>query len=204
MGPAILPLLQPAANSPDAEIQAVAQELVRKFTEHGQERAIRRLMAIRTLGERREQAALPLLHALQDSPVLFVGDYARRALARINGVPCAADLSAKLAGNVALMPADAALVGQSSGLNTQPLTIASIVDAALADDARGNMALLPGAAPPGKPDAKALERRAAEQVMALLEPRGRSPPGCRHRRLQRRQGRRGRTGLAGPGDPRPV
>jgi hypothetical protein len=170
MGPTILPLLQPATASPDAEVAAVAQDLVKKFSERGQERAIRRLMAIRTLGERKEKAALPLLNTLKDSQVLFVGDYARRSIAQINGekyVP--ADLSDKLAGDVGLMPAEAALVGQSSGLNTQPLTIAAVVEAALANDARGDMPLMPGAAGPGKPDAKALERRVSGQLLALLE-----------------------------------
>jgi hypothetical protein len=170
MGPTILPLLKPATQSPDPEVAAVAQELVKKFSERGQERSIRRLMAIRTLGERGEKGALPLLNTLKDSRELFVGDYARRAVARINDeryVP--ADLSEKLASDVALLPGDAALVGQSWGLDAQPLTIGSLVGAALANDSGGRMALVPGAAPAEKPDAKMLERRVSERLLALLE-----------------------------------
>jgi hypothetical protein len=170
MGPAILPLLQPAAQSPDAEVAAVAQDLVKKFNERGQERAIRRLMAIRTLGERKEKGALPLLHTLKESRELFVGDYARRAIAQINGEKYEpADMTEKFAGDVALLPGDAALVGQCSGLDAEPLTIAALVKAALANDPRGRMALVPGVAAAERPDARTLEKRVSERLLTLLE-----------------------------------
>ena len=167
MGPAILPLLKPALASPDAEVAAVAEELTKKFSDRGQERAIRRLMAIRTLGERKENEALGLLEGLKDSKELFVGEYARRSIAQIKGEKyMPADLTAKLAGDVALLPGDAALVGQSSGLNMERLTLGAMAEAAWANEG-ATLQRIPGAA--AKPDVRGLERKASEELLTLLE-----------------------------------
>ena len=49
--------------------------------------AVRRLMAIRTLGELKDKSALPALEKLTDSKEMFVADYAKRAIANIEGKP---------------------------------------------------------------------------------------------------------------------
>lgn len=48
-----------------------------------QVKAVRRLMAIRTIGEKKYKQCLPLLRKLTESKVPFEADYARRAIARI-------------------------------------------------------------------------------------------------------------------------
>lgn len=50
-----------------------------------QARAVRRLMAIRTIGENKYKEAMPLLLKLTESKVPYEADYARRAIARIEG-----------------------------------------------------------------------------------------------------------------------
>ncbi len=114
MGPPVISQLKPAMNSKDPEVAAVAADLVKRFTEHGQERAIRRLMAIRTLGERQEKEALPLLKTLLDSKELFVADYAERAMAQIEGKPLEPiDHRKEFAGDVALLPKNLSIVFQA-------------------------------------------------------------------------------------------
>ena len=55
MGPSILPQLQGAMGSGNPEVRAVAAEIGRQFESKGKERTVRRLMAIRTLGEPRAE-----------------------------------------------------------------------------------------------------------------------------------------------------
>ena len=172
MGPAILPLLKPLAESKDAEVAAVAGDLVKRLGERGQARAIRRLMAIRTLGERKEKGALPLLNSLKDSKELLVGDYARRAIAQINGEKLEpVNLWAKLEGDLALLPADAAVVGQTSGLNDRRMTIASVIEKAVADSVADmyDVPVMPDRPAPEKPDAPKMIRQASEKLLAALE-----------------------------------
>lgn len=129
MGPEAIEKLRPAMTSPDAEVAAVASALVKQFTERAQERSIRRLMAIRTLGERREQGALPLLKSLAESKELFVAEYALRAAAQIEGKEYeTANLAAAFARDLSLMPAETGMVGQFRAQGGQPVTIQSLVE----------------------------------------------------------------------------
>src|SRR5207253_10196799 len=51
--------------------------------------SVRRLMAIRTLGEMKKDEGLATLQSLVDSKEPFVGDYAKSAIASIQGKPIA-------------------------------------------------------------------------------------------------------------------
>jgi hypothetical protein len=77
--------------------------------------SVRRLMAIRTLGERKEAQATAPLQSLLDSKEPFVADYAKAALAAIQGQPAgraAAVAEARMA-DVWLLPSQIDLVGQA-------------------------------------------------------------------------------------------
>jgi len=79
-----------------------------------------RLMAIRTLGELGDEASLAVLGPLVDSNEPFVGSYARRSVAWIQGEdpePAAVIDAALLDADLALLPIDTQLVGQSRGLS---------------------------------------------------------------------------------------
>jgi hypothetical protein len=80
------------------------------------------------------------------------------------------DVSQKLARDLAILPPDAALLGQCSGLNLEPLTVRGIVTAALAQRTADNAA--PGRGGNGggnQPDARKLERQATAQVLKVVE-----------------------------------
>lgn len=74
-----------------------------------------RLMAIRALGELKDEAHLAVLEPLVDSDAPFVATYARRSIAWIKGedpAPPASIAPALLAKDVALLPPDATMAGQ--------------------------------------------------------------------------------------------
>lgn len=78
--------------------------------------SVRRLMAIRTLGEMKKAEAVEALRALADSKDPFVGDYAKAAIAAIAGKPAmraATPVKDRMA-DVWLLPAQSDLVAQLS------------------------------------------------------------------------------------------
>ncbi|HUU57979.1 MAG TPA: hypothetical protein VMZ50_00435, partial [Phycisphaerae bacterium] len=85
MGPAVLPQITPLLKSADPEVAARAEQIVQSLSGGAERTAVRRLMAIRTLGELKCAQALPALKDLTKSKELFVADYARRAAAAIEG-----------------------------------------------------------------------------------------------------------------------
>ncbi|MCK4625703.1 MAG: HEAT repeat domain-containing protein, partial [Phycisphaerae bacterium] len=87
MGPAVLPELRKAAKSSDPEISARAEKIIHGFSGKTSERVVRRLMAIRTLGEQKDRRAIPTLRKLLNSKALFEAEYARAAIAAIEGKP---------------------------------------------------------------------------------------------------------------------
>jgi hypothetical protein len=132
MGPAALPTLKGEEASNDPEVKTVATELVTRLEAHEKEREVRRLMAIRTLGERKEQGAVELLKGLEGSKELFVSEYAARAVARIEGKEFAVpDRRAAVAGDLKVVPGEASIVGQCVGITEKPVTIEGLVDSAL-------------------------------------------------------------------------
>ena len=130
VGPTALPQLKEAAKSEDVEVAQAAKALVEKATPKGQEAKIRRLMAIRTLGERKANEAIPALKALENSKVPFEADYARAALAAIDGktyTPALPDAK-QMAADLALLGDDVGAVVQFRALAGEPLRVAEIVD----------------------------------------------------------------------------
>ena len=63
-GPAVLPQLQEAAKSPDPETAAAVGGIIEQINLVAKAASVRRLMAIRTLGELKKPQALPALKAL--------------------------------------------------------------------------------------------------------------------------------------------
>jgi hypothetical protein len=169
IGPAAAPLLKSAQESKDPEVAAVANTLVKQFAEHGKERDVRRLMAIRTLGERKEKTALPTLKALIDSKDLFVSDYALRAVAQIEGNKLTRiDHRKELAADVKLLPKNLSFVGQATGLPGTALTLDKILDQAL-DPANQNP-FLGGPNAGGKnPDKKIMLARLTNKLLELID-----------------------------------
>jgi len=86
-GPTAIPALEKAAASDDPEVRTRAREILKGLSGGARAMAVRRLMAIRTLGELKKPQALPTLRALLKSKEPFVADYAQRAIAAIQGKP---------------------------------------------------------------------------------------------------------------------
>ena len=115
IGPAAVPALEKAARSDDPETSLRARELLRSMTGGAQAKAVRRLMALRALGELKEAEALPALRPLLESKDLFVADYARQAIAAIEGKPSARPrpTEADLWKDLCLLPARCGIVAQA-------------------------------------------------------------------------------------------
>jgi len=112
----VIPLLKPHAKSASPEVATRVQEIIAQLSTRAERKAIRRLMAIRTLGELKHRPAAPALKKLTASKELFVADYARRALAAIEGVPYSrkpAPLEQRLK-DVWMLPDSCAIVGQAA------------------------------------------------------------------------------------------
>jgi len=94
--------------------------------------AVRRLMAIRTLGELKKPEALPVLEELTKSQEMFVSEYARRAIATIGGKsfekPALSD--EQRAADLWLLPADCRVILQQTLAGAQSETIDALIDAA--------------------------------------------------------------------------
>jgi len=135
-GPAAVPQLTEALKSDDPEVASTAKELVDKATPKGQEAAIRRLMAIRTLGEMKSKEAIPALTKLEASKVPFEADYARAALAAIDGKKYAWPLpdNKQMAADLALLPEEVGAVAQIRALEGEPLKLADMVKLIAATD----------------------------------------------------------------------
>ena len=160
MGPSILPQLQGALTSKNPEVRAVAGEISRQFESKAKERTVRRLMAIRTLGERREKEALPLLRSMEESKEMFVGEYAQRAVAQIEGRPWESpDRSGVIKNDYLLLPQHTGIVGQTTGLTTVPVTLERLYG------------LMPGVAAVGggMPSQEDAVRKATAAMLPLLE-----------------------------------
>jgi hypothetical protein len=89
VGPAALPQLKVAVTDQDPEVASQARRLIEQLNVSGMARTVRRLMAIRTLGELKDAAALNVLKPLLNSEELFEADYAAQAIAAIEGKPFA-------------------------------------------------------------------------------------------------------------------
>ena len=84
-GPGAIPALQQETESDVIETSRRAKALIQEITADTKPASVRRLMAIRTLGERKERAGLDVLRPLLESKEPFVAEYAARAVALIDG-----------------------------------------------------------------------------------------------------------------------
>ena len=117
--------------------------------------AVRRLMAIRALGELKSATSLPALRALAGSKALFEADYAAAAIAAIEGKPYTRPKGAakELQKDVWMLPAECAMVAQIKLLPGRPVDYDAILK---------EYAAMTG----GELPAKALEQLTAQLVMA--------------------------------------
>lgn len=115
MGPEIIDQLKPYTKHEDAEVADSARRLIERLGGAGGAcKAVMKLMAIRTLGEKKVAAAKDRLQELTTSTEPFVADYARVALARIAGEkPKFEQLDDKaLQADLSLLPEHCGVVGQ--------------------------------------------------------------------------------------------
>jgi HEAT repeat protein len=137
-GVAALPALTEAAESPDAEIRKRARGLLRQIGGDRIERGVRRLMAIRTLGEVGKPEGLAALKPLLESKELFEAEYARAAIDSIEGRGAGEAVvrgaAAAIADDVWLLPKGCSTVGQLVPAGGAPLGYAEFIAAVKADD----------------------------------------------------------------------
>lgn len=116
MGPSVLPLLAKAAEKAgdDPEVTTTLKELRAELGGKGAASAVRRLMAIRTLGDLKDAKAVAELKKLLDSKTAFEAEYAARAIAAIEGKPFKTpDAAEAIRKDVWLLPKNCAIVGQA-------------------------------------------------------------------------------------------
>lgn len=114
-GAAALPALREAAHSPSPQIAASAKGLIARIDTANRPASVRRLMAIKALGNLKDKAAVPILQPLLKSDEPFVADYAGEAIDRIKGKPFQRRRPADLRQDVWLLPAECRCVGQVLG-----------------------------------------------------------------------------------------
>jgi len=133
MGPPVVPHLEKAVKSDDAEVALRAEALLKRIQGtdmQGDPTRIRRLMAIRTLGELDDKTAIETLKPLLESTTPFEAHYALVALARINGttVERAAPTREQLDADVAMLPAKVGIVAQQVGFSTEPVSLDKAIE----------------------------------------------------------------------------
>lgn len=112
-GPGAIPALQGETDSDSVEVAGRAKSLIQEITANTKPASVRRLMAIRTLGEQKEKSALDILRPLLESTEPFVADYAARAVAAIDGRPHRRqDDGGAIAADIWLLPESTAAVVQ--------------------------------------------------------------------------------------------
>jgi hypothetical protein len=122
-------VLKPMFDSKDPEAVAIATDIQKNMASKKKERSVRRLMAIRTLGEVPQKSNLPFLKTLTDSKEPFVADYANRAIAQIEGKKLPpVNHQKKLAADLAFIPKDTGILGQASGLIGPSLSLDKIAE----------------------------------------------------------------------------
>ncbi|MDA1257103.1 MAG: HEAT repeat domain-containing protein [Chloroflexi bacterium] len=129
-GRGALPQLRDASESDDPEVAMRVRGLIAPLEALQASSPVTRLMAIRTLGERRVESAGPVLKRLTDSEDTFVGEYAARALALIEAKPYDGSPpdDAALARDLRRLPAPSAAVVQSRFEGYGALDIAAQLD----------------------------------------------------------------------------
>ncbi|MDB5357154.1 MAG: hypothetical protein JWN24_3607 [Phycisphaerales bacterium] len=137
LGPAVLPALEEAEKNSAPEVATRAKAIAVQVRAASKAGAVRRLMAIRTLGEMKEKQALPKLQGLLDSKEMFVAEYARAAVAKIEGkeVPSTGVTDAERATDLGLLPSKLDLAAQVALRGGGEFSIEKIIDSAPMPDA---------------------------------------------------------------------
>ena len=135
MGKPILPHLEKATKSDDAEVALRAENIIKKIqgtSDEGDMQRVRRLVAIRTLGELKDKAAIPALEKLKKSDRPFESELARRAIDQINGKAYQPPKYEKQhrEADLAMLPADVGVVGQMTGVSDQAPSLDEILNKA--------------------------------------------------------------------------
>src|SRR5689334_17241673 len=89
LGESALPQLEKAVETPDPEVATSVKTLIADISAASKKNAVRRLMAIRTLGELKKPEGLNALRPLVNAKEMFVAEYAARSMAQIEGKPIA-------------------------------------------------------------------------------------------------------------------
>lgn len=162
MGPGVLPQLKEASKVDDPEIAHKAGELYEQINRAQKANQVRRLIAIRTLGEMKAKAAVPALQGLTKSDDPFVADYAKAALAAIDGKPYER-AHAESSDDAWLMPDKTRVVWHLSFRGGKAIDM----DAVLKSLPRAE-AVPPGGAPKG-PDVAAVRKEAVGQFIQFAD-----------------------------------
>jgi hypothetical protein len=120
---AALPALHKAADDTDPEIADRSRFLVERIRPFVLQMSVRRLMAIRTLGELKDAKTLPFLKSQLASPEMFVGEYARIAIGKISNQPTTRPTAAGATDSVWMLPANCRAVLQVIPKQTGPLDL---------------------------------------------------------------------------------
>ena len=135
-GISALPALAEAAESPDAEVRRRARGLLHQIGGDRIVRGVRRLMAIRTLGEIGKPEGLTALKPLLESKELFEAEYTRAAIDAIEGRKPAdrAAAAAGVADDVWMLPKQCRTVGQLVPRRGAPVGYAEFLASLKAND----------------------------------------------------------------------
>lgn len=129
-GAAALPLLEKAARAADPELSGRARGLLQEISRDHTVANVRRLMAIRTLGELGQPGAKEALQKLTLSSEPFVADYAASAIAAIAGAPPTRKRPlAEIAHDVWTLPASTGAVLQLAPRGGRPVGYAEVLAA---------------------------------------------------------------------------
>jgi len=153
------PALTKAKQSDDPEIALRAEEILDKISGKDKPANVRKLMAIRALGELGDKAAFPALQKLLKSEEPFVAEYAQRAINQLEGkkrvlkrVP-----DAVMAKDLALLPAEVGMVMQVNAQAGAMVTLDEL--------------LQQGMLPPGT-DASGIKQQMAEELTKVAATTG--------------------------------
>lgn len=124
VGMGALDQLRQASESPIPQVAASARGLINRIESANRAPALRKLMAIRELGELKDKQAIPALRPLLESRERFVADYAAEAIDRIDGKPFHRSHPADLRQDVYLLPEGCRAVVQVMGPPGGPVNVA--------------------------------------------------------------------------------
>ncbi len=128
-GPGVIPQLKAHLKAKDPEVADRCERLINELSGGDIDPLVLKLMTIRTLGEMKSKEALPALNALLQSKDAFVAEYARRAIALIEGKPYKANAppASTWDKDLWMLPKDSRIVAQLTVAGTGPLDWAKAI-----------------------------------------------------------------------------